>query len=716
MIFDDEENRKRDSLNVNCDEQNAVDFLLHNNENRNITKRNNSSSSDKENSLQNGSICHLQTNNEEDNINGNMRKDLQEEEEENVLRLKVLKDTLLSELIAEVKAHIISYSTLEGGHVITAHSFEKVLVENPNLQEENMDISTCDEIGNDSNNTTQLNGDNLISSSTANSSSSSNGNDHGINDDNIKTESDTILWQVAWNSNMKGILLRLETAIHDWIKGENSLHDKKDPFKKHKYNDKDGLTNALTCLLASYPPHCLHTDLIYLKRLIATEKHRIKKKSQNMIKSKYGYTIDKSVKIMCKQESKEYEEIKELTITAPSSSDTILLPTSNSFLSYINGNVIFSLKRAHCNQKVKDLLALYPWPFSQDNSCGNKGGENGDLEGGIDVVVARDNGGGHGEGRKGIGAHTKIKEEERGIGGVHIKGKLPGRGVKKGNKGKVGSLAAIDRKASIEFTKKSNKKSINFKNSKEKIMSPKQPDKHHVVKSGPSFTGIKLAGMSMASLSSSTSHITGDTDRQNDATASDGYIFGNSLNGLACLSSSQGCSSSGVNDMNDDEDDINCNSDNDRDNDNNDNDNRTEKNMYNYNDNNDSNTNDNNDSNNNDKRLNIDDIDNNHKNSDYYPHENIVNNGNTEVAENTKRKFEQYDSNNDNDSNIHDVYNSNDGNKCDTQKDYDNDHKNIQNCNSDHKRSLLTEKQMPLIGYEGFTNPPTFDLNDFALS
>jgi hypothetical protein len=351
--------RKRLGLNVNCDEQNGVDFLLHNNENRNVTKINNSSSTDKKSLFQNVSVNHLQINNEEKNTKGNMRIDLQEEEEQNVLRLKVLKDTLLSELIAEVKTHIISYSTLEGGHVTTALPFDKILVENPNLQgqKEKMDKSICNEFKNDSSNTTQLNGDNLISSSTA-SSSSNNGNGHDINDNNIKTESDLILWHVAWDANMKGILLRLETAIHDWIKGENSLQDKKDAGKKHKLNDKDGLTNALTCLLAAYPPQCLHTDLTYLRRLIATEKHRIKKKSQNMIKSKYGYTIDKSVQCML-QENKENEERKESTIASPSSSDTILLPSSNSFLSYIIRNAKFSLKRAHCNQKVKEDIFIY---------------------------------------------------------------------------------------------------------------------------------------------------------------------------------------------------------------------------------------------------------------------------------------------------------------------------------------------------------------------
>jgi hypothetical protein len=163
--------------------------------------------------------------------------------------------------------------------------------------------------------------------------------------------------------------------------------------------------------------------------------------------------------------------------------------------------------------------------------------------------------------------------------------------------------------------------------------------------------------------------------------------------------------------------DMNCNNDNDHDNDIDDNDNRTAKNNYNYNDNNDSNTNDNNDSKSNDKRLNIDKIDNNHKYSDNNPYEKILNNGNTEVTEDTKRKFEHYDSINDNDSNIHDdVYNGTDGNKYATQKDHNNDYENIQNYNGDHKRSCLLGKQKPLIGYEGFTNPPTFDLNDFALS
>jgi hypothetical protein len=215
-----------------------------------------------------------------------------------------------------------------------------------------------------------------------------------------------------------------------------------------------------------------------------------------MIKSKYGYTYDKSVK-----STQENEERKESTThlpSSPSSSSIILPSTSNSFLSYMNKNVKFSLKKAHCYKKVKDLLALYPWPFSQDiGDEGKRGDKNEDeyenyliIEGGIDGAVDRDNG----WGRRGIaGAHAKEDDDDSGRRGLTTKGKQPGRGGKNGGRGsgKGGSGGPSSTKGLIESNNLSSKNLVNIsnKNSKEKILPHNQTDKSHAVKSGPSFSG-----------------------------------------------------------------------------------------------------------------------------------------------------------------------------------------------------------------------------------
>jgi hypothetical protein len=158
-----------------------------------------------------------------------------------------------------------------------------------------------------------------------------------------------------------------------------------------------------------------------------------------------------------------------------------------------------------------------------------------------------------------------------------------------------------------------------------------------------------------------------------------------------------------MNNNNGDNDHMNCNNDDDDYNNHNDdidNDYATDKNSCHNNDNNNDNS-----------------IGNVHIDCDDDPNRKIVNNGYTEIKKITKNESDDYDSNNGNDVNIHDdVYSDNIDIESTAQKDHNNDYKNNQNYGNDHKRRHLSGNQKPVLCYEGFTSPPPFDLNDFALS